>query len=156
MIHSIPHLNEDVAKVFHAKSLVSSVIPYLILVIVVLGIRIDFKLFRALRNLVPAHPLVKSCFWELPRIGEIKINTDGGAKGNHGKGGIGCISCDCKGKVMVTLSKGLGLVTNFMAECEAIILGVELAAFFGWLISWKESDSTMAVEAFKTNNIPWI
>ncbi|KAF6174009.1 hypothetical protein GIB67_039960 [Kingdonia uniflora] len=102
------------------------------------------------------HPLLKSCFWELPRIREIKINTDGAAKGNPGKGGIGCIFCDCNSKVMGTLSKGLGLVTNFMAECEAIILGVEHAASLCWLIAWKESDSTTIVEAFKTNNIPWI
>ncbi|KAF6168093.1 hypothetical protein GIB67_011478, partial [Kingdonia uniflora] len=102
------------------------------------------------------HPLVKSCFWELPRIGEIKINSDGAAKGNPGKGGIGCIFRDCNGKVMGTLTKGLGLATNFMVECEAIILGVEHTASFGWIIALIESDSTMAVEAFKTNNIPWI
>ncbi|KAF6169119.1 hypothetical protein GIB67_038616 [Kingdonia uniflora] len=71
------------------------------------------------------HPLVKSCYWELPRIGEIKINTDGAAKENPGKGGIGCIYRDCNGNVLGTLSKGLGLVSNFMAECEAIIHGVE-------------------------------
>ncbi|KAF6174510.1 hypothetical protein GIB67_004704 [Kingdonia uniflora] len=101
------------------------------------------------------HPLVKSCYWELPRIGEIKINTDGAAKGNPGKGGIGCIYRDCNGNVLGTLTKGLGLVSNFIAECEAIIHGVEYAASFGWLIAWIESDSTTAVEAFKTNNIPW-
>ncbi|KAF6159579.1 hypothetical protein GIB67_010001, partial [Kingdonia uniflora] len=99
--------------------------------------------------------LVKSCYWELPRIGEIKINTDGAAKGNPGKGGIGCIYRDCNGNVLGTLAKGPGLVSNFMDECEAIIHGVEYAALFGWLIAWIESDSTTAVEAFKTNNIPW-
>ncbi|KAF6159335.1 hypothetical protein GIB67_032106 [Kingdonia uniflora] len=91
---------------------------------------------------------------ELPRIGKIKINTNGAAKGNLGNGGIGCIFQDCNGFVLGTLSKGLGLVTNFMAECEVIIHGVEHAASFGWLIAWIESDSTTAVEAFKTNNIP--
>ncbi|KAF6145199.1 hypothetical protein GIB67_041394 [Kingdonia uniflora] len=101
------------------------------------------------------HPLVKSCYWELPRIGEIKINTDGAAKGNPGKGGIGCIYRDCNGNVLGTLAKGLRLVSNFIAECEAIIHGVEYAASFGWLIAWIESDFTTAVEAFKTNNIPW-
>ncbi|KAF6141226.1 hypothetical protein GIB67_024310 [Kingdonia uniflora] len=101
------------------------------------------------------HPLVKSCYWELPRIGEIKINTDGAAKGNPGKGGIGCIYRDCNGNVLGTLAKGLGLVSNFIAECEPIIHGVEYAASFGWLIAWIESDSTTAVEAFKINNIPW-
>ncbi|KAF6153978.1 hypothetical protein GIB67_037682, partial [Kingdonia uniflora] len=102
------------------------------------------------------HPLVKSYFWKLPRIGEIKINTDGAANRNPGKGGIGCIFCDCSGNVMGTLSKVLGLVTNFMAECEAIIHEVEYAASFGWFIAWIESDSTTAVEALKKNNIPWI
>ncbi|KAF6148642.1 hypothetical protein GIB67_042601 [Kingdonia uniflora] len=101
------------------------------------------------------YPLVKSCYWELPRIGEIKINTNGAAKRNPGKGGIGCIYRDCNGNVLGTLAKGLGLVSNFMAECEAIIHGVEYVASFGWLIAWIESDSTTAVEAFKTNNIPW-
>ncbi|KAF6157138.1 hypothetical protein GIB67_041599 [Kingdonia uniflora] len=102
------------------------------------------------------HPMVKSCYWELPRIGKIKINTDGDVKGNHRKRGIGCIIRDYNGCVLGTLSKGLGLVTNFMAECEAIIHGVENAASFGWLIAWIESDSMTTVKAFKTNNIPWI
>ncbi|KAF6148922.1 hypothetical protein GIB67_014293 [Kingdonia uniflora] len=102
------------------------------------------------------HPMVKSCYWEHPRIGEIKINTDGATKGNPRKGGIGCIFRDCNGCVLGTLSKGLGLVANFMAECEAIIHGVEHTASFDWLIAWIESESTTVVEAFKTNNIPWI
>ncbi|KAF6166922.1 hypothetical protein GIB67_020151 [Kingdonia uniflora] len=91
-----------------------------------------------------------------PQIGEIKINTDGAAKGNPGKGGIGCIFCDSNGNVLGTLLKGFGLVTNYMAECEAIIHGVEYAASFGWLIAWIELYSTTAVEAFKSDNIPWI
>ncbi|KAF6163956.1 hypothetical protein GIB67_041204 [Kingdonia uniflora] len=76
------------------------------------------------------NPLVKSFFWVLPRIGEIKINTNGAAKGNPGKGGIGCIFHDSNGNVLGTLSKSLGLVTNYMEECEAIIHGVEYAASF--------------------------
>ncbi|KAF6157079.1 hypothetical protein GIB67_041540 [Kingdonia uniflora] len=99
------------------------------------------------------HPLVKSFFWELPRIGELKINTDVAAKGNPDKGGIGYIFCDRNGNVLGTLSKGLVLVTNYMVECEAIIHGMEYAASFGWLIAWIESDSTTAVEAFKSDNI---
>ncbi|KAF6170253.1 hypothetical protein GIB67_035358 [Kingdonia uniflora] len=100
------------------------------------------------------HPMVKSFFWELPQKGEIKINIYGAARGNPGKGGIGCIFRDSDGKVFGTLSKGLGLVTNYMAKCEAIIHGVKYAALFGWLIAWNESDSTTAVEAFKSDNIP--
>ncbi|KAF6134159.1 hypothetical protein GIB67_013556 [Kingdonia uniflora] len=40
---------------------------------------------------VPCHPrkdmIVRSYFWALPEVGEIKVNTDGTAKGNPGKGG---------------------------------------------------------------------
>ncbi|KAF6175871.1 hypothetical protein GIB67_003359 [Kingdonia uniflora] len=89
------------------------------------------------------------------RTDSVNIEDDGAAKGNPGKGGIGCIYRDCNVNVSGSLAKGLGLVTNFMAECVAIIHGVEYDASFGWLIAWIESDSTTAVEAFKTSNIPW-
>ncbi|KAF6170694.1 hypothetical protein GIB67_015646 [Kingdonia uniflora] len=110
------------------------------------------------RNLgAPLHPSkrtdIKSCSWELPRKGEIKINADGVARGNPGKGGIGYIFKDCKGNVLDTLTKGLGLVTNYTAECQAIINGVASVASNGWLIVWMESDSKAAVEAFNSDNI---
>ncbi|KAF6169567.1 hypothetical protein GIB67_000840 [Kingdonia uniflora] len=113
-----------------------------------------------LRSLgLPLHPsksaVIKTCSWELPGKGEIKINTDGAARGNLGKGGIGCIFRDCKGNVLGTLAKGLGLVTNYTAECQAIIHEVASAASNGWLIAWVESDSKAAVEAFNSDNIPW-
>ncbi|KAF6160461.1 hypothetical protein GIB67_019230 [Kingdonia uniflora] len=80
--------------------------------------------------------------------GEIKINTDGATRGNPGKGGIDCIFRYCKGNELGTLAKGIGLVTNYTAECQAIIHGVASAASNGWLIAWVESDSKAAVEAF--------
>ncbi|KAF6151285.1 hypothetical protein GIB67_020607 [Kingdonia uniflora] len=117
----------------------------------------DLGILRSLG--VPLHPskstLIKSCSWELPRKGKIKINTDGAARGNPGKGGIGCIFRDCKGNVPGTLAKGLGLVTNYTAEYKAIIHGVASAASNGWLIAWVESDSKAVVEAFNSDNIPW-
>ncbi|KAF6146896.1 hypothetical protein GIB67_018549 [Kingdonia uniflora] len=80
----------------------------------------------------------KSCFWELPEKDEVNINMDGAARGNPGKGGIGFIYRDYNGLVLCTLAKGLGLVTNFSAECKAIIQGIESTASFGWLIAWVE------------------
>ncbi|KAF6162880.1 hypothetical protein GIB67_021029 [Kingdonia uniflora] len=98
---------------------------------------------------------VSSNFWELPNHDEIKINTDGAARGNPGKGGIGCIFRDSEGKVLGSLVQGLGLVSNYTAECKTIIKGVKLAASNGWLIAWVESDSKSAVKAFNSDNIPW-
>ncbi|KAF6148116.1 hypothetical protein GIB67_011891 [Kingdonia uniflora] len=98
---------------------------------------------------------VSTYFWELPIHDEIMINTDGAARGNPRKGGIRCIFNDSEGKVLGSLVQGLGLVTNYTAECKAIIKGVELAASNGWLIAWVESDSMSAVKAFNSDNIPW-
>ncbi|KAF6174720.1 hypothetical protein GIB67_008775 [Kingdonia uniflora] len=107
---------------------------------------------------VPLHPckrtVDKSCFWELLQKGEVKLNTDGAAQGNLGTGGIGCIFRDCDGKVLDTLAKGLGLVTNYTAKCKVIIQGVKSAASNGWLIAWVESDSKAAVDGFSSDNIP--
>ncbi|KAF6168444.1 hypothetical protein GIB67_004996 [Kingdonia uniflora] len=93
---------------------------------------------------------------ELPNHGEIKINTDAAARGNPGKGGIVYIFRDSEGKILGSFAQGLGLVSNYTAECKAIIKGVDLAALNGWLIAWVESDSKAAVEAFHSDNIPWI
>ncbi|KAF6141403.1 hypothetical protein GIB67_021219 [Kingdonia uniflora] len=93
---------------------------------------------------------------KLPNHGEIKINTDGAARGNPGKGSIGCIFRDSEGEILGSFSQGLGLVSNYTAECKAIIKGVDLAASNGWLIAWVESDSKVAVEAFHSDNIPWV
>ncbi|KAF6158118.1 hypothetical protein GIB67_014912 [Kingdonia uniflora] len=94
-------------------------------------------------------------FLQLPNHDEIKINTDGAARGNPGKGGIGCNFRDSEGKVLGSLVQGLGLVINYTAECKAIIKGVELAASNGWLIAWVESDSKSAVKALNSDNISW-
>ncbi|KAF6151028.1 hypothetical protein GIB67_016506 [Kingdonia uniflora] len=118
----------------------------------------DLSILHSLRVLLHhgRSTAVKSRFWELPEKDEVKINTDRTARGNPGKGGIGCIYRDCNGKVLGTLAKGLGLVTNFTAECKAIIQGIEFASSNGWLIAWVESDSKAAVEAFNSDKIPWI
>ncbi|KAF6148117.1 hypothetical protein GIB67_011892 [Kingdonia uniflora] len=93
---------------------------------------------------------------ELPNHGEIKINTDGAARGNPRKGSIGCIFRDSEGKILGSFAQGLGLVSNYTAECMEIIKGVDLAASNGWLIAWVESDFKAVVEAFHSDIIPWI
>ncbi|KAF6155318.1 hypothetical protein GIB67_019844 [Kingdonia uniflora] len=99
--------------------------------------------------------LIKSCFWELPSMGEVKINTDGESKGNLGKGGVGYIIKNCEGAVLWAGAKGLGTTTSFLAKCQVIIQGVKGPASNGWLVAWVEADSVAAVKAFQSGVIPW-
>ncbi|KAF6156492.1 hypothetical protein GIB67_011293 [Kingdonia uniflora] len=59
------------------------------------------------------------------------------------------------GTVLRTYSHGLGNVTGYMADCSALLQGLQDAASNGWLIAWSESDSVAAVEAFNNGNVPW-
>ncbi|KAF6168035.1 hypothetical protein GIB67_011420 [Kingdonia uniflora] len=100
-------------------------------------------------------PTNKSCYWKLPNDGEVKINSDGLSRGNPRKGGVGFIIRDHNGTVLRTYSKGLGTVTSYMAECSALLQGLQDATSNGWLIAWSESDYAAAVEVFNNDNVPW-
>ncbi|KAF6172483.1 hypothetical protein GIB67_006996 [Kingdonia uniflora] len=77
---------------------------------------------------VPLYPRkflqIKSCFWKLPNIGEVKINSDGSSRGNPGKWGVRFIIRDHTGTFLRTCSQGLGNVTSYMAECSALSQGL--------------------------------
>ncbi|KAF6147220.1 hypothetical protein GIB67_039350 [Kingdonia uniflora] len=93
------------------------------------NIQEDLSIVHVLR--VPGGPrketLMKSCFWELPSMGEVKNNTDGASKGKPGKGGW-----------VILLETG-----------------VKDSASNGWLIAWVEADPAVAVIAFQSRAIPW-
>jgi len=55
------------------------------------------------------------------------IHTDGGARGNPGPAGIGGISEDEQGKIILKKSKFLGTKTNNQAEYEALVLAFKEA-----------------------------
>ncbi|KAF6150914.1 hypothetical protein GIB67_000080 [Kingdonia uniflora] len=117
----------------------------------------DLSIIHSLR--VPCHPRndtnVRSCFWNLPEEGEVKINTDGESKGNPGKGGSGFIIRNSRGVIIRTMAMGLVIVASYMVECMALVHGLACAASNGWEIAWLESDSSGTVKAFNNNLIPW-
>ncbi len=53
------------------------------------------------------------------------VNTDGGARGNPGNAGVGVVIADAAGKVIKTVSQGIGVATNNEAEYRAVILALE-------------------------------
>lgn len=62
---------------------------------------------------------------------KLKIYTDGGARGNPGPAGIGCVIFGEKGKVVEKISKYIGQATNNQAEYKALIAGLIKAKELG-------------------------
>ncbi|KAF6135518.1 hypothetical protein GIB67_015371 [Kingdonia uniflora] len=85
---------------------------------------VDYKMGKA--------PEIKSCMWMLPNENEIKLCCDGSALGNPSPSGIGIVYRDWEGRVLGTFCKAVGITTNYMAEVNAIIDGVEKALW--WLV----------------------
>ncbi|PIA41810.1 hypothetical protein AQUCO_02200324v1 [Aquilegia coerulea] len=91
---------------------------------------------------------MKECKWYLLDVSVVKINCDGASRSNPGQSGLGCIFRNWQSNFLLVIAKGIGLGTNFEAECGAVIEGVEEAVKRGWLKIWIESDSTTAIQAF--------
>ncbi|KAF6167917.1 hypothetical protein GIB67_027695 [Kingdonia uniflora] len=101
-------------------------------------------------------PSIKSCMWILPDNNEVKLCYDGSSLGNPGSSGIGIIFYrDWEGRVLGTFFKSVGSTTNYLAEVQAIIDGVEKAVQRGWYKLWIVFYSYAAIQAFITNKILW-
>ncbi|MEK7496694.1 MAG: ribonuclease HI family protein [Patescibacteria group bacterium] len=57
----------------------------------------------------------------------IKIFTDGGARGNPGPAGIGFVIQDAIGKIIFEFGKYIGETTNNQAEYKALLMALEKA-----------------------------
>jgi ribonuclease HI len=55
------------------------------------------------------------------------INTDGLSKGNPGTAAIGATIKDERGKMLATISQGIGITTNNVAEYKALIAALKQA-----------------------------
>ncbi|KAF9626240.1 hypothetical protein IFM89_031367 [Coptis chinensis] len=101
-------------------------------------------------------PQIKECKWLLPKIDQvIKVNVDGSSMGNPGSVGWGATYRDHNGEYLLVSCKGLGVETNYVAECYAILENAEVAIIEkSWLNLWLEFDSAAVIEAFSTDKIP--
>lgn len=63
--------------------------------------------------------------------GRIKVNVDGGARGNPGPAAIAAVVTDESGQVLRSESEFIGEATNNVAEYRALLLGIRLATELG-------------------------
>ena len=81
--------------------------------------------------------------------GAYRLRTDGGARGNPGPAGIGVVLEAPGGEVVAELAKGIGHATNNVAEYQALLEGLALAAQRGARSVDVFSDSLLMVEQMK-------
>ncbi len=81
--------------------------------------------------------------------GQYRLFTDGAARGNPGPAGVGAVLEDPDGQVVGTVSRGIGWATNNVAEYQALIDGLGLAAAHGVRRLLVRSDSSLLVQQMR-------
>ena len=79
------------------------------------------------------------------KIMRVIIFTDGSSKGNPGPAAIGAIIKDEQGKVIDSISQGIGDATNNQAEYRAVIAALENAVGLGASQVDMRSDSELVI-----------
>jgi len=77
---------------------------------------------------------------------KLTIYTDGGARGNPGPAGIGCVIFNEKGEIVEEISAYIGETTNNQAEYQALIAGLAKAKELGALEIEFFLDSELVVK----------
>jgi ribonuclease HI len=81
--------------------------------------------------------------------GTLRVNVDGGARGNPGPAAIAAVVQDGGGEVLEEHSEAIGTATNNVAEYRALLLGIERAAALGAKSLELIGDSELIVRQVK-------
>ncbi|KAK9911619.1 hypothetical protein M0R45_035515 [Rubus argutus] len=95
--------------------------------------------------------------FQTPSVFQVKINTDGAARGSPGLAGFGGIFRDHLGCVLGCFAESLGNAYALEAELHAVVHAIHLASLKGWKSLWIESDSTLVIHFLSSlnNKVPW-
>ncbi len=76
----------------------------------------------------------------------LRLQTDGGARGNPGPAGIGVVIKNAQGEIVEQQAKFLGITTNNQAEYRAVILGLERCLALGGTEVEVVADSELLIK----------
>jgi ribonuclease HI len=79
----------------------------------------------------------------------LRVNVDGGARGNPGPAAIAAVIQDGDGEVLEERSEPIGTATNNVAEYRALLLGIEAAKAHGASRLELVGDSELIVRQVK-------
>ncbi len=85
----------------------------------------------------------------MPAGREVRVNVDGGARGNPGPAAIAAVVQDGDGELLEERSEAIGEATNNVAEYRALLLGIERAAALGASRLELVGDSELVVRQVK-------
>lgn len=80
---------------------------------------------------------------------ELRLQTDGAARGNPGPAGIGVVIRDDGDGVVERLAESIGEATNNVAEYRALLRGLERASHLGAARVRVQSDSELMVRQMR-------
>jgi ribonuclease HI len=85
----------------------------------------------------------------LPGAGALRVNVDGGARGNPGPAAIAAVIQHGDGEILEEHSEAIGTATNNVAEYRALLLGIERARARGAKSIELVGDSELIVRQVK-------
>ncbi|XP_026458876.1 uncharacterized protein LOC113359466 [Papaver somniferum] len=99
---------------------------------------------------------ISICHWTPPAIGVIMFCCDGGSIGNSGAAGFGVVFRYHICRVLGTLTGGIRIATNYIAEAYALLCAAELAVEWNLHHIILNSDSETVIAEFAQGQVPWI
>jgi len=82
-------------------------------------------------------------------MSKLRVNVDGGARGNPGPAAIGIVISTPAGEVVEEHGERIGRATNNVAEYRALLRGIELAGALGATELDLVGDSELVVKQMK-------
>ncbi|KAL6145487.1 hypothetical protein ACLB2K_056173 [Fragaria x ananassa] len=79
-------------------------------------------------------PKIVEVMWHVPSIYQVKLNTNGAARGSSGLAGFSGIFRDHLGQVLDCFSGNLGFATALEVELQAIIHAIQIASQRGFIL----------------------
>ncbi|XP_042481901.1 14.7 kDa ribonuclease H-like protein [Macadamia integrifolia] len=98
---------------------------------------------------------VRVTFWLPPMDSWWKLNCDGSSLGNQGNAGVGGLIRDNKCQIVSIYNSFLGIASNFQAEFQALIEGIERAREMNCASLWIECDLGTMVLMVQRGLVPW-